>query len=92
MRVCVFNAKGGVGRTTLSLNLASWFAKRDPQSRVLLADCDPQGSALAWAALAEETEFTVGRSRSRGFDVGLPGGRQSGPLQACRAPGSPGPS
>lgn len=69
MRVCVFNAKGGVGRTTLSLNLASWFAKRDPQSRVLLADCDPQGSALAWADLVEETEFTIGRSRSRGFDV-----------------------
>lgn len=69
MRVCVFNAKGGVGRTTLSLNLASWFAKRDPQSRVLLADCDPQGSALAWAELVEETEFTIGRSRSRGFDV-----------------------
>lgn len=69
MRVCVFNAKGGVGRTTLSLNLAGWFAKQDPRSRVLLADCDPQGSALAWAELVEETEFTIGRSRSRGFDV-----------------------
>lgn len=71
MKVCVFNAKGGVGRTTLTLNLAGYFAKKDPNCRVLVADCDPQGSALAWAALADETPFTVGRSRSRGFDIEL---------------------
>lgn len=69
MKVCVFNAKGGVGRTTLSLNLAGYFARQDKDARVLVADCHPQGSALAWAALAEETEFTAGRSRSRGFDI-----------------------
>lgn len=69
MRVCLFNGKGGVGRTTLALNLAGAFALRFPRWRVLVADCDPQGSALAWAALAEETPFTVGRSRSRGFDL-----------------------
>ena len=71
MKICLFNAKGGVGRTTLTLNLAGYFAQHDPQARVLVADCDPQGSALAWAALAEETPFTVGRSRSRGFDLEL---------------------
>lgn len=70
MRICTFNAKGGVGRTTTTLNLAGYFAQ-DPGRRVLVADCDPQGSALAWAALAEETPFTVGRSRSRGFDLEL---------------------
>lgn len=69
MRVCLFNGKGGVGRTTLALNLAGAVAARFPSWRVLVADCDPQGSALAWAALAEETPFTVGRSRSRGFDL-----------------------
>lgn len=68
MRICTLNAKGGSGRTTLTLNLAGYFAQ-SPTSRVLVADCDPQGSALAWAALAEETPFTVGRSRSRGFDI-----------------------
>ncbi len=68
MRICVFNAKGGVGRTTTTLNLAGFFAQ-DPALRVLVSDCDPQGSALAWASLADETPFTVGRSRSRGFDV-----------------------
>lgn len=75
MKVCVFNAKGGVGRTTLSLNLAGYYARQDASARVLVADCDPQGSALAWAGYAAdlhgETEFTVGRSRSRGFDIEL---------------------
>lgn len=71
MKICLFNAKGGVGRTTLALNLAGYFAKAKRRSRVLVADCDPQGSALAWAALANETPFTVGRSRSRGFDLEL---------------------
>lgn len=68
MKICLFNAKGGVGRTTLALNLAGYLARAKRRSRVLVADCDPQGSALAWAALADETPFTVGRSRSRGFD------------------------
>ena len=67
MKVCVFNAKGGVGRTTLSLNLSGYFA--NDGHRVLLVDHDPQGSALAWATLAQETPFTVARGRSPGFDV-----------------------
>lgn len=71
MKICVFNAKGGVGRTSISINLAGFYAQQHPKARILVADCDPQGSALAWAALAEETPFTVGRSRSRGFDIEL---------------------
>lgn len=71
MRICVFNAKGGVGRTTLTLNLAGCYAARYPDKRILVADCDPQGSALAWAALSEETPFVIGRARSRGFDIEL---------------------
>ena len=67
MKICVFNAKGGVGRTTLALNLAGFFAADG--YRGLLVDHDPQGSALAWAALAQETPFIVARARSPGFDV-----------------------
>ena len=65
MKIADFNMKGGVGKTTISLNLAHQCAK---EGRTLLVDLDPQGSALAWAALSDETLFTVGRSLSGGFD------------------------
>jgi cellulose biosynthesis protein BcsQ len=39
--VAVFNNKGGVGKTTLTCNLAAHFAKAR-NLRVLIVDCDPQ--------------------------------------------------
>ncbi|HHA2422966.1 ParA family protein [Stenotrophomonas sp. C-A] len=66
MRLVVCCFKGGVGRTTLSLNLAAAFAG---QSRVLVNDRDPQCGSIAWAAISDETPFTVGRSSSPGFDL-----------------------
>lgn len=47
--ISVLNQKGGVGKTTLSVNLAVELA-RQSGARVLLVDADPQGSALDWAA------------------------------------------
>ncbi len=46
--ISVLNQKGGVGKTTLAVHLATAFARRN--ERVLLLDADPQGSALDWAA------------------------------------------
>lgn len=66
MNIAILNPKGGTGKTTIALNLARGLSLRN--KRVLVADCDPQGSSLAWAMLAEETPFTVGRSISPGFD------------------------
>lgn len=42
----VVNAKGGVGKTTITTNLASYFASRDIPTTI--ADFDPQGSSLNW--------------------------------------------
>jgi len=49
--ISLLNQKGGVGKTTLSINLAAAFA-RTP-IKTLLVDADPQGSALAWSAVRD---------------------------------------
>jgi chromosome partitioning protein len=48
--VAVCNQKGGVGKTTTALNLASVFA--DSSGRVVVVDADPQRSASEFAAAA----------------------------------------
>lgn len=58
MIISFLNQKGGVGKTTLSINVATCLALK--KFKVLLIDADPQNSALDWAATRKkESLFTV---------------------------------
>lgn len=52
MIIAVLNQKGGVGKTTIALHVAAGLVFQ--QTRVLLVDADPQGSARDWAAARQE--------------------------------------
>jgi chromosome partitioning protein len=45
-KIVVLNPKGGCGKTTLSTNLASYFALRGPTPTLI--DCDPNGYTKRW--------------------------------------------
>ena len=51
--VTVAGLKGGTGKTTVAVSLAEAAAERHDVA--LLVDADPQGSAMTWAEMAEES-------------------------------------
>lgn len=51
----IVNTKGGVGKTTVALHLATLLAR---EHRTLLIDGDPQASAASWAAWRREAQRT----------------------------------
>jgi len=57
MIISFLNQKGGVGKTTLSINVAACLARQG--KKVLLIDADKQGSSNTWASLREEAPFQV---------------------------------
>lgn len=49
--VTIYNAKGGVAKTTTSIHLAAGLKLEDPSLRILLIDMDPQGSLKTYYRL-----------------------------------------
>src|ERR1700719_4294686 len=53
-RIVVLNPKGGSGKTTIAINLASYLAST--RQTPVLMDFDPQGSSLRWVKKRQPTQ------------------------------------
>jgi cellulose biosynthesis protein BcsQ len=60
----VFNHKGGVGKTTLTVNIASALA--DANKKVLLVDSDPQCNLSSYLVEASVLDDVLDHSDKRG--------------------------
>lgn len=56
-RIVVLNPKGGSGKTTIAINLASYLASRGHTP--VLMDFDPQGSSLRWVRKRKPTQARI---------------------------------
>lgn len=76
----VINAKGGVGKTTITTNLASYFASR--QIPTTIADFDPQSSSLNWLnQRPPEANKIFGADLAPRHGTALQGGRRQIPRE-----------
>ena len=56
--ISIIQQKGGVGKTSLAVNLAYELKARFPELDVAIADADPQQSAAKWISRGQRSGFT----------------------------------
>ncbi|NIP53549.1 MAG: AAA family ATPase, partial [candidate division Zixibacteria bacterium] len=67
--ILVLNSKGGSGKTTLTTNLASYFANEGYKTAIM--DYDPQGSSLQWLKVrSKELPLIHGANASPNKKIG----------------------
>src|SRR5689334_10431824 len=79
-RIVVLNPKGGSGKTTLAINLASYYASC--QQKPVLMDFDPQGSSVRWVRKRQQAQppihviaaFENDARTTRAFQMRVPPG------------------
>ena len=57
MIISLINHKGGVGKTTLAINIAFYITTK--KQKILFIDADPQGKVLQWQAICDNNTFDV---------------------------------
>lgn len=57
MIISFVNQKGGVGKTTAAINLASSLVRKN--HNLVLIDADPQGSATTWHSIEDNQAFEI---------------------------------
>lgn len=72
VEISIYNPKGGVGKTTIALNLAGAFAHHYPNKSIEVVDLDEQESSLMFQKIADKNDRELGFKvvkKSQGADI-----------------------